>query len=215
MLRFSRRAEKYQIEGLPDWMASLLHARGVHDRETAEKFLQPDLSHLHDPFDLNNMQKAVDIISAAAKGKKRAVVWGDYDVDGMCATSLLYETLQAMRIPVITFIPDRHTDGYGLSFDGVEKLASQADLLITVDCGITAQAEVQRAKELGMTVIITDHHALPEMLPEADAIISPLLNNYPFPHLCGAGVAWKLSQALKGREYARKQWDLAAVATCL
>lgn len=213
MLRFSRRAEKYQIEGLPDWMASLLHARGVHDRETAEKFLQPDLSHLHDPFDLNNMQKAVDIISAAAKGKKRAVVWGDYDVDGMCATSLLYETLQAMRIPVITFIPDRHTDGYGLSFDGVEKLASQADLLITVDCGITAQAEVQRGKELGMTVIITDHHALPEMLPEADAIISPLLNNYPFPHLCGAGVAWKLSQALKGLEYARKQLDLAALAT--
>ena len=213
MLLFSRRAEKYHLDGLQDWLSSLLHARGIHDKEAADEFLTPALDHLHDPFTLSGMQKAVDILVAAAKGKKRVVVWGDYDVDGMCAAALLHETLQAMRIPAIVFIPDRHSEGYGLSLEGIERLAPQADILITVDCGITAAAEVQTAKKLGMTVIITDHHAVPQTLPPADAIISPLLNDYPFPYLCGAVVAWKLSCALKGLPFAEKQLDLAALAT--
>lgn len=194
-------------------MASLLHARGVETREEAEAFLSPSLSFLHDPMQLANMDRAVQLIREAAQKKRRVVIYGDYDVDGMCASAILYETLHSMGLKVINYIPDRHSEGYGLNLEAVQKLAAQADMLISVDCGITSVKEVEAAKALQMTVIITDHHTLPDVLPKADAVLSPLLPNYPFSYLCGAGVAWKLSCALKGLDYARRQLDLAALAT--
>lgn len=194
-------------------MAALLYARNVSSPLEAEAFFHPSLEHLHKPSCMADMDKAVSIIKEASKRKLRAVVYGDYDVDGMCASALLSETLQSLGLKTIVYIPDRHSEGYGLNLEAIEKLAPQADLLISVDCGITSVEEVSLAKQLGMTVIITDHHTLPDTLPEADAVLSPLRGDYPFKYLCGAGVAWKLSVALKGLDYASKQLDLAALAT--
>ena len=213
MFVFKQRATPFQIEGYPAWMASLLHARGVDTKEQAEAFLSPSLALLHDPLLLKDMDKAVALIRDAARKKQRVVIYGDYDVDGMCASVILYETLHSMGIKTINYIPDRHSEGYGLNLEAVEKLAAQADMLISVDCGITSVQEVAAAKARDMTVIITDHHTLPDTLPDADAVLSPLLSEYPFPYLCGAGVAWKLSCALKGLDFAQKQLDLAALAT--
>ena len=213
MLQFIKRTEPYKISGQPDWVAALLHARGVNTPEEAEAFFHPSLNHLHDPMLMKDMDKAVNLIKDAAKRKLRAVVYGDYDVDGMCASALLCETLRSMGVKAVVYIPDRHTEGYGLNREAIEKLAPQADLLISVDCGITSLEEVALAKKLGMTVIITDHHTIPGVLPEADAVLSPMRGEYPFPYLCGAGVAWKLSVALKGIEFAKKHLDLAALAT--
>lgn len=213
MLRFVQRSEPYHIEGLPDWMASLLYSRGVSTKEEAEAYLRPSYEHLHDPMMMQDMERAVALIKDAISKKQRAVVYGDYDVDGMCASALLCETLKSMGLKTIVYIPDRHSEGYGLSSGAIEKLAPQAELLISVDCGITSVEEVSLAKSLGMTVILTDHHTPPDKLPNADAILSPLLGDYPFPYLCGAGVAWKLSAALKGLEFAKSQIDLAALAT--
>lgn len=213
MIVFKQRALPYAIEGYPGWLSALLHARGVHTPQQAEQFLSPSLSQLHDPMLLAGMKEAVSIVRDAARLKRRVVIYGDYDVDGMCASAILYETLRAMGMRVVNYIPDRHTEGYGLNLDAIRSLAAEADVLISVDCGITSVEEVEAAKALQMTVIITDHHSLPDTLPEADAVISPLLPGYPYPYLCGAGVAWKLSCALKGLDFAKRQLDLAALAT--
>lgn len=213
MVVYKQRAERFEIEGYPLWLSSLLHARGISTRQEAEAFLAPSLRQLHEPAQLCGMEKAVELIRDAAQRRRRVVVYGDYDVDGMCASAILYETLKSMGVRTMVYIPDRHSEGYGLNLDAVEKLSAQADMLISVDCGITSVREVQAARERGMTVIITDHHTLPETLPPADAVLSPLVGAYPFPYLCGAGVAWKLSWALKGLAFAEKQLDLAGLAT--
>lgn len=213
MIRYLCRTEPYSIPGLPDWKARFLHARGVHTAKEAEKYLHPDESQFYDPFLMRDMDKAVAILRRAAEEKKRVVIYGDYDVDGTCAAALLSETLKAMGIRCIVYIPDRHSEGYGLNLDAVSALASQADVLVSVDCGITSVNEVRLARDRGMEVIVTDHHTLPDILPEADAVLSPLRPGYPDPYLCGAGVAWKLSTALKGPKFAQKQLDLAGLAT--
>ncbi len=213
MQLFTQRAQAYQLAGYPDWMARLLHARGVDTPEQAARFLDPALSHLHDPNMLHGMADAVEIITRLGRQKARAVVYGDYDTDGLCAAVIAQEALRAVGLKVIIFIPDRHTQGYGLNEDAVRRLAPQAELLLTADCGITAAAEVSLAKQLGMQVIITDHHTPPDILPPADAVVNPMLGNYPFASLCGAATAWKLSWALKGMDFAKGQLDLAALAT--
>jgi single-stranded-DNA-specific exonuclease len=213
MQAFTQRAQAYRLAGYPDWMARLLHARGVDTPEQAARFLDPALSDLHDPLLLHGMADAVEIINRLGKQKARAVVYGDYDADGLCASVIAQEALRASGLKVIVYIPDRHAEGYGLNEDAVRHLASQAELLLTVDCGITALAEVSLAKQLGMQVIITDHHTPPETLPSADAVINPMLGGYPFTSLCGAATVWKLSWALKGLDFARNQLDLAALAT--
>ena len=164
------------------------------------------------PLALYGLEKAAAIIRVAAAQGKRAVIYGDYDVDGVSASAILHETLGMLGMTRQVYLPDRHKEGYGLNIPAVEKLAREAELLITVDCGITSIAEVRRAKELGMTVVVTDHHRHPEELPPADAVVSPLLGGYPFPGLCGAGVAWKLALALAG-EKAMELMELAAIAT--
>ena len=200
------------LPGLPVWLCGLLAARGVTTAEEAQRFLHPAADQLRNPLALYGLEKAAAIIRVAAAQGKRAVIYGDYDVDGVSASAILDETLGMLGMARQVYLPDRHKEGYGLNIPAVEKLAQEAELLITVDCGITSIAEVRRAKELGMTVVVTDHHRHPEELPPADAVVSPLLGGYPFPGLCGAGVAWKLALALAG-EKAMELMELAAIAT--
>lgn len=198
---------------LPSWFSALLRARGIDSADAAERFLSPSLANLHDPYLLDGMDRAVALLRGAVSRGETILVWGDYDVDGVCAASILLETLHDEGAALAYRIPSRHEEGYGLNEAGIREIASKCSLLITVDCGISNAAEVSLAKELGLTVIITDHHQPPETLPPADAVINPLLGGYPFPSLCGAGVALKICQALQGTAGMEKRLDLAALAT--
>ena len=201
------------FRGLPGWMSALLYARGVTTEEEAARFLNPSLADLHDPFLLSGMEKAVSLLRGAIDRGDTILVYGDYDADGVCAASILMETLHEEGASLAYRIPSRHTEGYGLNADAVRDAAARAKLLITVDCGISDAEEVALAKELGLTVIVTDHHQPPEVLPCADVVMDPLLGDYPFPYLCGAGVALKICQALQGMAGVEKRLDLAALAT--
>ena len=206
-------ADLSPIGSFPGWFSALLRQRGIQTEEEANRFLSPSLEDLHDPFLLPGMDRAVRLIRDAVAAGKRVMVFGDYDADGVCAASILLETLTELGAQLSFRLPSRHTDGYGLNEAAVREIAGKASLLVTVDCGITNHAEIALAKDLGLTVIVTDHHQLPEELPPADAVLEPLLGSYPCPHLCGAGVALKLCQALLGTEGAKKRLDLAAIAT--
>ena len=201
------------LGSLPGWLSALLRARGVNTEEEAESFLYPSLSGLHDPFLLSGMDQAVSLIRRAIDAREGIMIFGDYDADGICATSILLETLSEMGARVSFRLPDRRRDGYGLNENAVREIAEKARLLITVDCGISNHAEVALARSLRLSVIVTDHHQLPETLPEADAVLHPLLGGYPCPDLCGAGVALKTAQALQGPPGAEKRLEIAAIAT--
>ncbi|MBQ7139581.1 MAG: single-stranded-DNA-specific exonuclease RecJ, partial [Clostridia bacterium] len=162
---------------------------------------------------LHGMEKAVRIIKEAVAGDFPIIVYGDYDVDGVCATSILLETLREMGADPAFRIPSRHGEGYGLNCDAVREMAESYRLLITVDCGVTNHEEVKLAQMLGMTVIVTDHHQLADTPSPADVVLNPLIGDYPFRRLCGAGVALKLTQALLGMEAVMRRIDLAALAT--
>ena len=206
-------ADLSPLGSLSGWMSALLRARGVDTEEKARRFLNPSLSELHDPFRMEGMETAVKLIRSAVNAGTRIMIFGDYDADGVCAVSILLETLTEEGAQVSFRLPSRQKDGYGLNEDAVREIARVAGMLITVDCGISNHSEVALAKSLGMTVIVTDHHQLPETLPEADAVLNPLLGNYPCPFLCGAGVALKICQALQGIPGLEKRLDLAAIAT--
>ena len=215
MLRF--RCEQPQVTqpalaGMPVWMSALLSARGIQSEEEANRFLSPSLDDLHDPLLMQDMAKAVHLIRQAIQGQEHIVVYGDYDADGVCASAIMLETLKELGGNVSVRIPSRHAEGYGLHEDAVREIASSARLLITVDCGISSVAEVALARQLGLRVIVTDHHELPDTLPPANAVLNPLLGDYPFRGLCGAGVALKVTQALLP-DRVRNRLDLAALAT--
>lgn len=193
-------------------LAALLHARGAQTAAQAEAFLHPSLDALHDPLLLSDMRAALDILATARDEQMKTVVYGDYDVDGVCAATLMTEALRAYGIDATPHVPLR-AEGYGLNLSAIERLAGQYGLLVTVDLGITNAAEVARARELGMRVIVTDHHQ-PGLAPcPADAVVNPLLSGYPFPRLCGTGTAFKLAMALLGADMAAQWLDLAALAT--
>ncbi|MDY4138240.1 MAG: single-stranded-DNA-specific exonuclease RecJ [Eubacteriales bacterium] len=215
MLQFIRRGTSVSqpIGDLPMWLSTLLRNRGVDTQEKAERFLHPSLEHLNDPMLMQGMDKAVRLIRRAAEEKTPIIVYGDYDVDGVCATSILLETLRDMGAKADFRIPSRHGEGYGLNCDAVRAMAEEYRLLITVDCGVTNHEEVKLAQLLGMTVIVTDHHQLADTPSPADVVLNPLLGDYPFRRLCGAGVALKLTQVLEGMDAVRKRIDLAALAT--
>jgi len=215
MLQFIKRGPKdvQPIGDLPLWLSALLRARGVDTEEKARRFLHPSVEHLHDPFLMQGMDKAVRIIREAIAGDFSIIVYGDYDVDGVCATSIMLETLREMGANPDFRIPSRHGEGYGLNCDAVREMAEHYRLLITVDCGVTNHEEVKLAQMLGMTVIVTDHHQLADTPSPADVVLNPLLGDYPFRRLCGAGVALKLTQALLGMEAVMRRIDLAALAT--
>jgi single-stranded-DNA-specific exonuclease len=219
MLRFVRRdtrpftaAAQSALRPYTGVMAELLFSRGVDTAAQAERFLHPMLSDLHDPILLNDMDAALKLLAQAKDEGWATAVYGDYDADGVCAAALMTESLRLYGIDAQPHIPLR-AEGYGLNIAAVERLAGAYRLLITVDLGITNATEVQRARELGMRVIVTDHHQ-PGLTPcPADAVINPLLGAYPFPKLCGAGVAYKLAVALHGADIAAQWLDLAALAT--
>ncbi len=213
MLEFVLRSPPVNIPGYPEWFSSLLASRGADTPSKAEAFLNPSLDQLGDPFAIHGMREACGLIRDAAARHRRAVIYGDYDVDGICACVILRETFLALGLDPLVQIPDRHAEGYGLHREAVLGLAGRADLLITADCGISNTEEVRLARELGMSVIVTDHHLPPAVLPEADAVVNPLLGVPQGLPLCGAGVAWKLSCALLGPGPAQAQLDLAALAT--
>lgn len=193
--------------------ASLLCARGISDVRSAREFLSPSLEQLCDPFLFADMADAVSAVRHTISTKGKICIYGDYDADGISASAILYKTLSQMGARVEVFLPNRLEHGYGLSMENIENLKG-IDLLITVDCGITNVAEIARAKELGITTILTDHHECPYVLPKADYIINPKRAGeaYPFDSLCGGGVAFKFSQALIG-DAALELIDIAALAT--
>jgi len=187
--------------GVPPVVARLLHQRGVSDPEQARRFLSPELSHLHDPFLLTDMRPAVTRLHAAIERRERIVVHGDYDADGITSTAMLQRALEILGADVGHFVPDRMRDGYGLQPATIEKIAADgATLIVSVDCGIRASAAAKRATELGVDLIITDHHEPEAELPQAVAVINPKRPDcaYPEKFLAGAGVALKLVQALLG-----------------
>ena len=199
--------------GLPERLLELLLDREIDTPEKIERYLHPKREDLLDPMLMQDMDKAVNVIRDAIEKHEEITVFGDYDVDGVTATAILLTYLRKQGAQVGFYIPDRHGEGYGLNIAAIEQIATHSKLLITVDCGITCAAEVARAKELGMRVIVTDHHQLGPQFPECEAVLNPLLGHYPFRRLCGAGVAFKLVQAMGGTEAIEPLWELAALAT--
>jgi single-stranded-DNA-specific exonuclease len=200
--------------GLNEITASVLVRRGYGDPEEARAFLAGELP-LHDPYLLGDMQVAVEHIRAAVAAGKRICVHGDYDVDGICATVLAVFVLRELGAEVEWHLPSRFDEGYGVSGQTLERLAEEGcGLVLTVDCGISAVEEIHHARELGLDVIVTDHHRPGEQLPDCP-IVATRPSGYPFPELCGTGVVYKLGQALLGTDAdaLRRQLDLVALAT--
>lgn len=195
---------------LSDPIAVTLVRRGYRTPEQARAFLEADES--HPPTGFDSMETVATRVRGAIDAGERITVHGDFDVDGVCATTILVSTLRALGAECDWLIPDRLADGYGLSAANIERLAGRGTkLMITVDCGVTAVAEVELARELGVETIVTDHHQAGETLPDCP-VLHPELSGYPFASLCGTAVAWKLACALRGSEY-EDDLDLVALAT--
>ena len=206
--------------GLAQPVARLLCQRGLGDPELAARFLKPSLDQLHDPMALADMRTAVDRIMAAVTRKERIAIHGDYDVDGITSTVILRRALELLGADVVHFIPERLRDGYGLQPAAIDRLhAEGVALAISVDCGIRGADAARRARELGVDLIITDHHEPDSELPPALAVINPKRHDctYPDKYLAGVGVALKLVQALC-RQAGRDSWlpgfvKIAAIGT--
>lgn len=216
MLRFKCRAAQRTDSPPPAGMAPalwrLLCARGVDTPQAAQDFLHPDASQIADPFTMPGMREAVERIQKAVDRDEAIVVYGDYDVDGVCASAILHGQLRAMGARCEVYLPSRHTEGYGLNEAAVRSLAQEHTLLVTVDCGISSAELVALAQSLGMDVVVTDHHQPPETLPDC-VVVNPHVGDYGFPDLCGAGVAFQLARALSDLNTALGHIDLAAIAT--
>lgn len=214
-------------KSIPDILIKLLSQRSITSANEADSFLNPKLEDLLDPFLMDGMEIAVERILSAVERQEKILVYGDYDVDGVSATAIMVRFFESLKVPIDYYIPDRVDEGYGISEAGVETIGSQDyDLMITVDCGITARFQVdaiyERYAQRGRTidVIITDHHQWnAQLMPEALAVINPHIPDcsYPFKHLCGAGLALKLVQAVSRKLNAPEAYldylDLAALAT--
>ena len=200
--------------GLSPITASVLVRRGYGEPEKARAFLDAQLPE-HDPFRLGDMTDACAAIRAAIAAGKRICVHGDYDADGICATALAVLILRELGADVEAHLPSRFDEGYGVQRETLTRLAGEGcGLVVTVDCGVTAVEEVAHARELGLDVVVTDHHRPGPELPDCP-VVGPYRGDYPFRELCGTGVAWKLGQALLGvdSEALKRHLDLVAVAT--
>jgi len=202
-------------------LRQLLFNRGINTAEGARAYLGTESPTSTDPFLMLGMREAVAVIEQALQADENITIYGDYDTDGVTASSLLFEFFSQIRHEPRVYIPNRFDEGYGLNLDAVELLAAEGtQLLITVDCGIRSLQEVQRAKELGMRVIVTDHHQPGDQLPQADAVINPHqpADPYPYKELAGVGLAYKLAEAWlqthPDPEVDLNQWlDLVAIGT--
>ena len=193
---------------VPAIVAQILINRHVDNFEKARRFLRPSLDDLCDPFLMADMDRAVERLVRAIDHGEHIVIHGDYDVDGVSGASFLVHVLRNLGAHISFYIPHRLNEGYGLSLWGIREAHEQgAKLIISVDCGITATEAIREANRLGMDVIVTDHHQPKAVLPEACAVLDPKRDDcpYPFKELAGAGVAFKLAQAL----FERKGWDQA------
>lgn len=206
---------------IPPVIAGILHNRGLHTAEQVRAFFTPSLGDLQDPMRMADMGLAVDTLIGALTDRRRIVVYGDYDVDGVTSVALLYLVLKDLGGQVSYRIPERQNDGYGLSETAIRECWEQGDrLLVTVDTGITAVDQIRYARGLGMDVIVCDHHRPGDSLPEANAILNPKVEScgYPFRELAAVGVAFKLAQALCVRlqmdeDLAFRYLDLAALGS--
>src|SRR3954462_15464556 len=194
--------------------ASVLVRRGYDEVDRARMFLEGALP-AHDPLSFGDMGAACGAIRAAIAAGSRICVHGDYDADGICATALAVLILRELGADVSYHLPSRFDEGYGVSGETLTRLAGEGiGLVLTVDCGVTAVAEVAQARELGLELVVTDHHRPGDELP-ACPVVGPYRGEYPFRELCGTGVVWKLGQALLGAdaEALMRHLDLVAVAT--
>ena len=212
--------------GIDPVTARVIRNRGIEGRENIERYLYGDLDSLYSPWLLKDMRPAVDILKRKLKEGQKIRIVGDYDIDGVCSTYILYQALKRLGGNVDYAIPDRIKDGYGINESMIRAAAEDGiNTILTCDNGISAFSQIQTAKEFGMTVIVTDHHEVPadgerEILPPADAVIDPKQRScsYPFPEICGAVVAYKLVQALYEESgVSREEWlellEFAAIAT--
>ena len=188
-----------QALNVEDFVAQLLVQRGIESFEDAKLFFRPSLEHLHDPYLMKDMDKAVARIETAIENQERILVFGDYDVDGTTAVSLVSSYLKSFYPEVATYIPDRYDEGYGVSFKGIDFADDNGfTLIIALDCGIKSIDHVAYAKERNIDFIICDHHRPGDILPDAVAVLDPKRDDcyYPYDELCGCGIGFKLIQAL-------------------
>ncbi len=209
---------EYKISSL---IATILANRNIINEEQIRKFIHPTRNDFYDPFKMPDMEQAVERILQAIEYNEKIIIYGDYDVDGITSITVLKRFLQDREVPVDYYIPNRIDEGYGLNKTAIQKIASKGyKLIITVDCGITSKEEIDLANELGIDVVITDHHEVPEELPKAIAVIDAKRKDskYPFNQLAGVGVSFKLIQALSQKmqlpekEYL-KYLDIVCVGT--
>ena len=190
--------------GVSPLTARILAARGITNRSEADAFFSPSLASSPDPFRMKGMEKAVDALVSAARAGEKIVVFGDYDVDGVTAVAQLRAVFRALGANSVPFLPHRVRDGYGLKPETFRKVFAEhrPRAIVTVDCGITAVEAVAEAAAAGVSVVITDHHLPPEVLPDGAAVVNPKQPGcpYPFKELCGAGIAFKIAQAIIRRE---------------
>ena len=202
--------------GLGPEAARLLFSRGIKDEDSLTRFLAPSLDDLHDPYLLHDMDKAVNRIRRAIEQGEFILIYGDYDADGMTSASILKETLEQLGAECLVYLPNRFTDGYGPNASVYKYFIEQQgiSLIVTVDNGVAGHEAIDLAQSMGVDVIVTDHHSLPEVLPDAHAIVHPEHpeSDYPFKHLAGCGVAFKLACALL-EEVQVELLDLVAIGT--
>jgi len=237
MLKWVMKKNKNNIKelakaaGVSETIATILASRGIDTPDEIRRFLNVSIDDLHNPYLMKDMEKGTDIIKNAIKDQKKIVIYGDYDADGVISTYILFTALMKCGANVTYYIPDREWEGYGINVDRLKTLHNEGcQVLVTCDNGIAAINEIKCAKELGMSVVITDHHEIPFIedesgnriivLPEADAIIDPKQADcpYPFKQLCGASVAYKVAAVLYEkmgipREEANQFIEYAAIAT--
>jgi single-stranded-DNA-specific exonuclease len=209
-----------EVLGVERPIASLLHQRGIKSFEEAKTFFRPELSQLHDPFLMQDMDRAIERISRAISSGEKVMIYGDYDVDGTSAVAMVYSYFKDYFPEIIYYIPDRYDEGYGISFKGIDfAAANSVRLVIALDCGIKANKKIDYSNSKGVDFIICDHHTPGATIPEAFAVLDPKRPdcNYPFKELSGCGVGFKLIQAFQSSrnlpfEDIIKYLDLLAVS---
>ena len=208
-----RVGELARAVGVTETTAGILFARGMDSEEKMRRFLSPGKQNFLSPFLMKGMKEAALLLERAKREEWRVAVFGDYDADGIGAVSILSRALKEYGIEPYLYVPER-AEGYGLTTHAIDRIFDEflPDLIITVDCGISNASEVEYIKEQGCYVIVTDHHELPEELPDCICINPKFKDDYPYDNLCGAGVAYKLSRALIG-EKADELLDFCALST--